>query len=153
LGQHFALFAQILPPESHFLVCDRFKAMLGYGRPADVSPVLEELRRLAMANIMDYLTVDGGNVYVDLSRMSREQASAIQEVTVEEYVGKSGKRDIKKTRFKLADKRAALELLGKHLKLFTDRVEVDDLRDVSDEEIERRLAAIYEQTKQNQTPR
>lgn len=87
--------------------------------------VIEELCRLAFANMADYIKVQDGDAYIDFSQLSRDQAAAIGEITVEEYTEGRGeeKRDIKRTKFKLADKRGALELLGKHLKLFTDQVE------------------------------
>ena len=33
-------------------------------------------------------------------------------------------RDVKRTRFKLADKKAALESIGRHLGMFTDKIKV-----------------------------
>jgi phage terminase small subunit len=96
--------------------------------------VLQELAKIAFANMMDYVTIQEGEAYVDLSKVTREQAAAIQEITAETYVdGYKGKGEekkpivVKRTRFKLADKRASLELLGKHLKLFTERTETLDL--------------------------
>lgn len=101
--------------------------------------VVQELARIAFANMMDYVTVQGGDAYVDLSRVTREQAAAIQEITSETYVdGYEGKGEekkpivVKRTKFKLGDKRASLELLGKHLKLFTDRTETLDLNALFD---------------------
>jgi phage terminase small subunit len=87
--------------------------------------VLEELSRMAFSNMLDYVTVKDGDAYVDLSKLTREQASAIQEITVDEYTEGRGEqaRQVKRTRFKLADKRGSLELIGKHLKIFTDKVE------------------------------
>ena len=99
--------------------------------------VIDELSKLAYANILDYITVsESGDVVVDLSRITREQASAIQEITVDE-----SRRDRpRRTRLKLADKRSALELLGKHEKMWTDRVEVkNDLSQLTDEELEKKL--------------
>lgn len=92
------------------------------------SRVLRELALMGFANMHDYITVQDGDAYVDLSKLSREQAAAIQELTVEEYTEGRGeeKRDIKRTKFKLNDKRGALELLGKNLKIFTDKVALTD---------------------------
>lgn len=93
--------------------------------------VLGELCKLAFSNMLDYVKIDNGEAYVDLSTLTREQAAAIQEVTSEVYVeGYEGTGDdkkpiqVKRTKFKLADKRSSLELLGKHLKLFVDRTEI-----------------------------
>lgn len=57
---------------------------------------------------------------IDLRRMTREQAAAIQEITVEETaVGKGdAKQEVTRTKLKLARKIEALELLGRHLDLF-----------------------------------
>jgi len=88
--------------------------------------VLEEIAKMAFSNIQDFITVnDDGTACVDLSGMTREQAAAIQEVTVDQYVDKSMDEDgerVKKIKFKLADKKGNLELLGKHLQLFNDKL-------------------------------
>jgi len=67
----------------------------------------------------------GGDPYLDFSALTRDQAAALQEVTVEDYVDGRGEnaREVKRVRFKLADKRAALVDLGRHLGMFKDRVE------------------------------
>jgi phage terminase small subunit len=101
--------------------------------------VLQELALLGFANMMDYMTITGSDAYVDFSKLTRDQAAAIQEITVDETGGGGGdnKREaVQRTRFKLASKRDSLELLGKHLKLFTDRVEV-----TGDDALLQRLAA------------
>jgi phage terminase small subunit len=85
---------------------------------------------MGFANMLDYISRAGTEAYVDLSKLTREQAAAIQEITSETYVdGYEGVGQdktpivVKRTKFKLSDKRGALELLGKHLKLWTDKVE------------------------------
>ena len=86
--------------------------------------VLEELARIAFANMSDYMrTTDEGDAFVDLSKLTREQASAISEVIVEDFRDGRGAnaRDVRRVKFKLIDKRQALSDLGKHLGLFTDR--------------------------------
>jgi phage terminase small subunit len=87
--------------------------------------VLEELARLGFANMHDYIKVQDSDAYIDFSALTRDQAAAIQEITVEEYTEGKGedKRNIKRTKFKLHDKRGPLELIGKNLKMFTDKVE------------------------------
>ncbi len=94
--------------------------------------VLRELMLMGFSNMQDYVSVQkDGFAYVDLSKLTREQAAAIQEITTDSYVsegedddGQEEGRVITKVKFKLADKRGSLELLGKYLKLFTDRTEV-----------------------------
>ena len=88
--------------------------------------VLWELSLMGYANMQDYIQIENGDVFLDLSKLTREQAAAIQEITFDEYVergtnkGNGNGRRIKRMRFKLADKTRSLELLGKHLKLFTE---------------------------------
>ena len=118
--------------------------------------ILSELSLMGFANMLDYIAVQDGDAYIDLSKLSREQAAAIQEITVVEYTKGKGedKRDIKKTRFKLAEKRGSLELLGKHLKLFTDKIEhsgdVNPLNDILNEFREaNRIAKEQHEREQN----
>lgn len=101
------------------------------GRPKtnrSPSEVLQELERLAFANMLDYMTVtESGEAFVDLSKLTREQAAAIQEIKVDEAAGGAGdgKREkVQRTTFKLSDKTKNLELLGRFHKLWTDKVEV-----------------------------
>lgn len=94
----------------------------------DVTPnrVLEEISKMAFSNMLDYMEVgDDGYAYTDFSKLTRDQAAAIQELNVETYVepGENGKT-VKKIRFKLADKKGNLELLGKHLAMWTEKREI-----------------------------
>ena len=96
----------------------------------DAEKVLSELSRMAFSNLLDYGTVtDDGGFVIDLSALNREQAAAIHEITVDEYMEGRGEgaRTVKRTKFKLASKINALELLGKYLKLFTEKIEVSGL--------------------------
>ena len=82
-------------------------------------------------------------MHVDLSKVTRDQAAAIHEITVDEYMEGKGEdaRRVKRTRFKLCDKDRSLELLGKHLKLFTERVEVSALEGLPEQLAEARKRA------------
>lgn len=91
--------------------------------------VLQEIAKLGFSNMLDYITVqDNGLASIDLSALDREQAAAITELTVttrKEYDKENEKSDtIETVKFKIADKGVNLERLGKHLKLFTDKVEL-----------------------------
>ena len=89
--------------------------------------VLSELSRMGFSNFLDYVNItEEGDAFVDLSSLTQEQAAAIQEVTVNEYVEGKGKhaRKVKRTKLKLVDKIRSLDLLGRHLKLFTEKIEV-----------------------------
>jgi phage terminase small subunit len=88
--------------------------------------VLEELSKLGRANMLDYMRVGvDGDPVLDFGRLTRDQAAALVEVTVEHFQKGRGKnaRDVRRVKFKLANKNEALELLGKHHKLFVERVE------------------------------
>lgn len=90
-----------------------------------VDRIVRELALIGFANMLDYVTPQSdGTVYVDLSKLTREQAAAIGEVTVEEYMEGRGEdaRPVKRVKFKLSDKRAALVDLGKHLGMFPTQV-------------------------------
>jgi phage terminase small subunit len=104
----------------------------------------------------DYMrATDGGDPYLDFSALSRDQAAALQEVTVDRYTEGHGedKRDVKRVKFKLADKRAALVDLGRHLGIFVDRhehsgpdgrpIQVDQL---TPEERAKRALALLDET-------
>lgn len=83
--------------------------------------VLREIALMGFANLMDYFTPqEDGTVYVDLSRLTRQQAAALVEVQVEEFTSGRGAagREVKRVRIKLADKSRNLELIGKHLGMF-----------------------------------
>ena len=90
--------------------------------------VLAEIAKMAFANMQDYTSVEGDSIRPNMSRVTRDQMAAIQEFTVDvrREKGSDGSvgDEIEKLRFKLADKKASLELLGRHLKLFTDKVEL-----------------------------
>jgi phage terminase small subunit len=83
--------------------------------------ILGELARIALANMQDYVTVgpDGETRFIDPARLSRDQAAALQEVTFEEFT--DHRKTKRRVRFKLADKRAALVDIGRHLGLFADQ--------------------------------
>ena len=114
--------------------------------------IARELHRLGFANMADYIRVGAnGDPYVDLSGLTREQAAAIAEVTVEDFLDGRGEdaRDVRRVRFKLTDKRGALVDLAKLLGYFKEKHEhahtfkpltPEDLRGYSDEQIERALA-------------
>ena len=77
--------------------------------------VVRELAAIAFARLTDYVNVKGGTVKI-------EDTSSLTEYQVKALAGiKQGKNGIE---VKLNDKLKALELLGKHLGMFKDKVEV-----------------------------
>lgn len=79
--------------------------------------VIAELARLAFANLLDH---EGAIAEGSLSELTRDQAAGL----VEWHQDKNGGIHVK------LDKVAALDRLGKYLKLFTERVEVSDDADL-----------------------
>lgn len=86
--------------------------------------VLDEISRLAFSNMQDFLTTDAdGNImFRDLEKLSREQMAAVESVKITRTTTKNrdGDREYttQHTQFKLANKTANLEELGRHLGLF-----------------------------------
>jgi len=94
---------------------------------------LADIAKLAFANMLDYVTPQSdGTAFVDLSKLTREQAAAIQEISTDEVVEgrEENAKTIRRVRFKLSDKRGSLELLGRHLRLFADKVELTGLENL-----------------------
>lgn len=110
-------------------VQDRVKEITG--KAADkagvtIERVLSELALIGFSNMLDYMRAGpDGDPYLDFSALTREQAAALAEVTVEDFKDGRGEsaRDVRRVKFKLADKRAALVDMGKHLGMFKERVE------------------------------
>lgn len=86
--------------------------------------VLKELALLGFANMGDYSTVSDGVRVPTLATATRDQLAAVAELTVDSVKGEGGEV-VTRTKFKLADKRAALVDIGKHLGMFIDRSQID----------------------------
>jgi phage terminase small subunit len=98
--------------------------------------VAEELARLGFSNMMDYMRIDeeGKPTGLDLRNLTRDQAACIQEIT-EDTTGGSGdgeRRLILRTKFKLADKAKNLELLGRHLGMFQDKLQITGIEGLAE---------------------
>jgi phage terminase small subunit len=110
--------------------------------------VLVEVAKLGFSNIKDIFTESGQ--LKNLSSIPDELAAAIQSVeVVTRKVSGSEANEVEYVhKIKMADKKASLELLGKHLKLFADRTEITgaDGKDLIPEtpltEVARRLAFL-----------
>lgn len=115
--------------------------------------VVAELALLGFCNMQDYMRVGpSGDPVLHFGQLTRDQAAALAEVTVDAFTDGGGgnePREVKRVKFKLADKRAALVDLGRHLGLFKDRIETsgpgggpiqtEDVTSVRDE-LARRIA-------------
>jgi phage terminase small subunit len=88
--------------------------------------VITELAKIGFANMKNYMRASAdGDPYLDFSTLTEDQTAALAEVTVDDYVEGRGEnsRAVKRVKFKLHDKRAALVDLGRHLGIFVDKVE------------------------------
>lgn len=83
--------------------------------------VLQELSRIAFANVKDIIRQDPntGDLSVDINSINYAHAAGIAEVTIT-----TAPNGYQTTKVKLIDKNTALEKLGKHLSLFKDQIEV-----------------------------
>jgi len=127
--------------------------------------VLTEMSYLGFSNMKDYMRIDNdGYPHLDFSGITREQAAALSEVTVYEYneggsrkvseeqdeeeAAESEGREVKRVKFKLHDKRAALVDLGRHMGLFKTASESEASVN-ADRDIVRGLAMLFLQKKAN----
>ena len=114
--------------------------------------VVEELRKIAGANMLDYMkSTPAGDPYLDFSVLTRDQGALLSEVTVEDFVDGRGEdaRAVKRVKFKLHDKLSALDKLGRHLGLFDAKHKQPDAPiEVTDEELRavvlRALARLHD---------
>jgi phage terminase small subunit len=91
----------------------------------DAEAVLAELARIAQANLLDYMRIgEEGEPIVDFSRLDRNRAAALSEVVVEDFpqARGAGKREVRRIRFRLHDKLAALRELARHFGLAREHV-------------------------------
>jgi phage terminase small subunit len=95
--------------------------------------VLQGLAQLAFFDIRKLYNADGS--LKEISELDEVTAAAICGVEVEKLYDHFGKGQAKDkgtlTKIKLADRGINLERLGRHFKLFTDRLEVDGLGDLA----------------------
>ena len=85
----------------------------------EAKEVIEEIKKLAFANMKDYISVGpDGKPEIDLSTMTRDQAAALSEVTNRTTTTKHGGSEHYGIKFHSKD--GALEKLCKHLGLYKD---------------------------------
>lgn len=82
--------------------------------------VIQELARIAFVNPQNVINAENGSVREDATE---DDLACIQAVKVKTMSGDKGYSEEREVR--LNDKMKALELLGKHLGMFTDKVELD----------------------------
>lgn len=82
--------------------------------------VIQELARIAFVNPQKVINAEDGSVRADASE---DDLACIQSVKVKQSF--SDKGDMTEREVRLNDKMKALELLGKHLGMFKDKVELE----------------------------
>ena len=108
----------------HYKVSARVRELqesIAHRNDVSADRVIKEYARLAFADMRDYIKFGkDGDAYLDWDSMPPEATKAIAEITQEQYVEGKGSdaRTVRKTRFKLHDKKGALDSLAKHLGLF-----------------------------------
>lgn len=113
----------------------------------DGALVLREVAAIAFCNAMDYFSIDEeGQPHIDLSKLNQVQQTAIASIETDTYwEGHDDEaRQVKKVKLRFHDKIKALELLGKNLKLFTERIEVSAVEGLAEKIAEGRLRAGQE---------
>lgn len=88
--------------------------------------IVEELAKIGFSNMLDYMRAGSdGDPYLDFSDLTREQAAALSEVTVEDFKDGRGEdaRDVRRIKFKLHDKKGALVDLAKMLGFMVEKHE------------------------------
>lgn len=97
------------------------KAMAERSKRTGISQdrVLEEIAKLAFVNAADVIDMDSVTV---LPGVAREDLACIKSVKVKRTT--KGKNVIEEREVQFYDKKASLELLGRHLGMFKDKVEL-----------------------------
>jgi len=123
--------------------------------------VVAELARIAFADIGDFLRIEAdGTAVVDLTQAPAASFAAVAEIVQDVYTEGRGDaaRAVRRTRFKLHDKLAALTKLGQHLKLFAERGEAAPADEpaaaeaAGDIEIARRIAFVLARAAREPAP-
>jgi len=110
--------ARLLAKDSIQAAVDKLKVKQQKRTQITADRVLQEVERLGMSQLSDYVKWGpDGVVLKDSSELTPDQAAAVSEVT-QTYTKDGGS-----IKFKLHDKGKMLELLGKHLSLFNEKVD------------------------------
>ena len=88
--------------------------------------VIQELARIAFVNPQDVINPEDASVREDATEDDLACIQSVKVKTMDGAKGTSMEREVK-----LNDKMKALELLGKHLGMFKDKVELDTDMDLN----------------------
>lgn len=108
----------------------------------DEDRIMLELGRIAFGSLNSFLKPagDGAAMVTTFEDVTEDDMAMLEEVTVDTYFEGHGDdaKEVKRTKIKLVSKIKAIELLGKKLKLWTDRIELDGNVDISSKIIDAR---------------
>lgn len=99
--------------------------------------VIQEIAKIAFLNPVDVIDMDGATVKSDANR---EDTACIASVKAKVIPAEDG--NIIEREVKTYDKLKALELLGKHIGMFTDRVEVKGQLDTGQKKLDDILSQL-----------
>lgn len=102
----------------------------------DIEKIITELQLIAFGSFRDVADWDAGGLSIKSSDEIGTAARLVSEVT-ESRTDKTSS-----VKIKLHDKLKALELLGRYHKMFTDKIEIHDFSETSDEELLRRTKML-----------
>ena len=89
----------------------------------EVDRVLEELANIAFVDPLDIFNEDG--TIKDLHKIPAHARKAISNITIRELYRKDGIHEGAISNLKLESKLKALELLGKHMSMFSDKLKLE----------------------------
>lgn len=118
----------------------------------DAERLVTELVRIATANLLDYMAVGtDGALAVDFGRLDRDRGAVLSELTFEEFphARDPERRGIRKIRFRLHDKIAAIRELAKLLGLPRETTEPAEAEEPQHDprQVARAVIAILEQAR------
>jgi phage terminase small subunit len=104
--------------------------------------VLEEIARIAFFNVKSLHDPNTG-LLKNILELDDVQSAALAEVTETSAMDEERGAVVINKKYKLYDKVKSLEQLGKHLKLFSDKIEISGkLETLTDEELQLKLKAL-----------
>lgn len=128
---HMLARSLVQAPRVQVLV-SRLRESLSMRRAIPAERIIQEVERIALSNVMDYLNIsqDGKGMVVSLSRLTPATAAVIQEITIDETYNHKSDTTHRVAKIKLYDKLSALNSLARMKGLIRDRpfrLSLDDL--------------------------
>lgn len=102
----------------------RLRDTLSQRRVVPAERTVQELERIAFANVMDYTNVDPdtGDIKVDMRRLTPATAAAVSSIEVEERYDPKTESTVRKVKLRFHDKLSALDKLARVQRIYPDAV-------------------------------